>query len=196
MIRQSIRVLFLFGLLAICASIGLAQESRQPDAAGPGQILEETMPAATAVAEASSAGPQPIEEVVVTSSRIRRDAFTSASPITVINSETSALAGLLDTAEILQGSTAASGQQIDDSFSGFVTDGSPGSLSVSLRGFGEQRTLVLVNGKRWGPSGVRGATNSVDLTAIPSTVISRYEILKKAGSTGFHGTNFQGIDLR
>ena len=52
---------------------------------------------------------QEVEEVVVTGSRIRRDEFTSTSPITVITSETSALAGLLDAGEILQGSTVASG---------------------------------------------------------------------------------------
>ena len=191
MISQSIRFLFLFSFWALCASTGFAQETRQPDTSGTGQIQEETMPAEAT--EAAAGPPGPIEEVVVTGSRIRRDAFTSASPIQVITSETSALAGLLTTAEIIQGSTVASGQQIDDSFSGFVTDGGPGSLSVSLRGFGEQRTLVLVNGKRWGPSGTRGATNSVDLTAVPSTVISRIEILKDGASSVYGADAVAGV---
>ena len=134
-----------------------------------------------------------VEEVVVTGSRIRRDAFTSASPITVITSETSALAGLLDTADILQNSTVATGQQIDDTFSGFVTDGGPGARSVALRGLGEQRTLVLVNGKRWGPSGVRGATNSVDLSAIPTSSIARYEILKDGASSIYGADAVAGV---
>ena len=134
-----------------------------------------------------------VEEVVVTGSRIRRDAFTSASPITVITSETSALAGLLDTADILQNSTVATGQQIDDTFSGFVTDGGPGARSVALRGLGEQRTLVLVNGKRWGPSGVRGATNSVDLSAIPRSSIARYEILKDGASSIYGADAVAGV---
>ena len=136
---------------------------------------------------------QDIEEVVVTGSRIRRDTFTSASPITVITAETSALAGLLDTADILQNSTVATGQQIDDTFSGFVTDGGPGSRSVALRGLGEQRTLVLVNGKRWGPSGVRGAVNSVDLSAIPTSSISRYEILKDGASSIYGADAVAGV---
>ena len=187
----AIRCLVLMGFWVLCASIANAQEERQSVSTESEQIQEESVP--SEVTEASSQTPPPIEEIVVTGSRIRRDAFTSASPIQVINSETSALAGLLDTAEILQGSTAASGQQIDDSFSGFVTDGGPGSLSVSLRGFGEQRTLVLVNGKRWGPSGVRGATNSVDLTDIPSTVISRYEILKDGASSVYGADAVAGV---
>ena len=192
MITKSIRVLALFGAWFLFANTGLAQESQQPDAAAQAQIQEETMPA-EAAPQPAPAQRRAVEEIVVTGSRIRRDAFTSASPITVITNETSALAGLLDTAEILQGSTAASGQQIDDSFSGFVTDGGPGALSVSLRGFGEQRTLVLVNGKRWGPSGVRGATNSVDLTAIPTTVISRFEILKDGASSVYGADAVAGV---
>ena len=145
------------------------------------------------VQQAPVAQQLPVEEVVVTGSRIRRDEFTSASPITVITSETSALAGLLDPADILQNSTVATGQQIDDTFSGFVTDGGPGSRSVALRGLGEQRTLVLVNGKRWGPSGVRGAVNSVDLSAIPTSSIARYEILKDGASSIYGADAVAGV---
>ncbi len=137
--------------------------------------------------------PITVEEVVVTGSRIRRDEFTSTSPISVITSETSALAGLLNTADILQNSTIAAGQQIDDTFSGFVTDGGPGARSIALRGLGEQRTLVLVNGKRWGPSGVGGGTNSVDLSAIPTTSIARYEILKDGASSIYGADAVAGV---
>ncbi|MCH2189692.1 MAG: TonB-dependent receptor [Gammaproteobacteria bacterium] len=134
-----------------------------------------------------------IEQIVVTGSRIKRDEFSTNAPVTIITSERSALAGLLDTADILQGSTVASGQQIDDSFSGFVTDGGPGANSVSLRGLGAQRTLVLVNGKRWGPSGVRGSVNSVDLSAIPSSIISRIEILKDGASSIYGADAVAGV---
>lgn len=134
-----------------------------------------------------------IEQITVTGSRIKRDEFTSNSPVTVITAERSALAGLLDTSDILQGSTIAAGQQIDDSFSGFVTDGGPGANSVSLRGLGAQRTLVLVNGKRWGPSGVRGAVNSVDLSALPSSIISRVEILKDGASSVYGADAVAGV---
>ena len=68
MISQSLRILSLFGIWALCANIGIAQESQQPDAAGSQQIQEETMPAA--VSEESAAAPPPIEEIVVTGSRI------------------------------------------------------------------------------------------------------------------------------
>ena len=177
----------LVGLCMAYASAGYAQPVEESDPA------PETDAAAEAAAEDPSPEAGPTEEIVVTGSRIRRNEFSSASPITVITSETSALAGLLSSADILQTSTVAAGQQIDNSFSGFVTDGGPGARSVSLRGLGAQRTLVLVNGKRWGPSGVRGTTNSVDLTAVPSSVVGRYEILKDGASSIYGADAIAGV---
>ena len=181
--RATLLPALLAGLCAAFAQTGLAEEATQEQPA----TEEDGMPAGAT----EDAGP--VEEIVVTGSRIRRDEFSSASPITVITSETSALAGLLNTADILQTSTIAAGQQIDNSFSGFVTDGGPGARTISLRGLGAQRTLVLVNGKRWGPSGVRGTTNSVDLTAVPSSVVGRYEILKDGASSIYGADAIAGV---
>jgi outer membrane receptor protein involved in Fe transport len=133
------------------------------------------------------------EEVVVTGSRIRRTNFDSAAPVEIITSERAALAGLVSTEEILRGSTAASGEQINDAFQGFLLDGGPGAQQVSLRGLGAQRTLVLVNGRRWSPSGVQGSTNSVDLSAIPSSLIQRAEILKDGASSVYGADAVAGV---
>ena len=175
----------------LSAKVALAQDDPAEQAAQSETLEEQTL--ALASAETSEAESAPVEEIVVTGSRIRRNAFTSTSPVTVITSERSALAGLLDTTDILQSSTIASGQQIDDSFSGFVTDGGPGANTLSLRGLGAQRTLILVNGKRWGSSGVRGSTNSVDLTAIPSSIVSRIEILKDGASSVYGADAVAGV---
>ncbi len=177
-LHSSTRFAAFIGMICLLPFVALAQQEDEQE--------EQEAPVAQQPA-------QDIEEVVVTGSRIRRNEFTSTSPITVITSETSALAGLLDASDILQNSTVASGQQIDDTFSGFVTDGGPGARSVALRGLGEQRTLVLVNGKRWGPSGVRGGTNSVDLTALPTSSIARYEILKDGASSIYGADAVAGV---
>ena len=196
MIRKPVgSILVLGGLWSMLGNFAFAQESApssQPPETVETEIVEaEGEPAE--MSEQSVAQPPPVEEIVVTGSRIRRDEFSSASPITVITSESSALAGLLDSADILQGSTIASGQQIDNTFSGFVTDGGPGARSVSLRGLGAQRTLTLVNGKRWGPSGVRGSTNAVDLSALPTSLVSRYEILKDGASSIYGADAIAGV---
>ncbi len=143
--------------------------------------------------EEGTAEPRSMDEITVTGSRIKRTSFNTTAPIQVITNERSQLAGLLDTADILQSSTVASGQQIDNSFSGFVVDGGPGANTISLRGLGAQRTLVLVNSKRWGPSGVRGSTNSVDLSAIPTSQIARYEIFKDGASSVYGADAVAGV---
>jgi len=139
------------------------------------------------------ASEEEMPEIVVTGSRIKRTEFNTMAPIQIITNERSQLAGLLSATDILQNSTIASGQQIDNSFSGFVTDGGVGANSISLRGLGAQRTLVLVNGKRWGPSGVRGSTNSVDLTAIPTSQVARYEIFKDGASSVYGADAVAGV---
>lgn len=181
-LRDEIRAILACGLVSVAfAPAAYAQQA----------VGEQPTVAAEEEEEATSEAA--LQEVVVTGSRIRRTEFTSPAPVTVINSERSALAGLLTTEEILRNSTVASGQQVDDSFSGFVTDGGAGANTISLRGLGAQRTLVLVNGKRWSPSGVQGRTNSVDLSAIPSSIISRIEILKDGASSIYGADAVAGV---
>ena len=98
-----------------------------------------------------------VGDVVVTGSRIRRNEYTSTQPIEVITAEESTLEGLIDPAQILQGATAAgTANQINNNFTGFVTTGGPGVNTLSIRGLGAQRTLILLNGRRLGPAGARG----------------------------------------
>jgi len=178
-LRDDIRTILAVGIAAVVMSpAALAQEQQKPEEQKKEKAASETE----------------FQEVVVTGSRIRRTEFESPDPVTVITSERSQLAGLLSTEQILQKTTAAAqGQQINDSFSGFVVDGGVGANTISLRGLGAQRTLVLVNGKRWSPSGVQGATNSVDLTAIPSSIISRIEILKDGASSVYGADAVAGV---
>jgi iron complex outermembrane receptor protein len=124
------------------------------------------------------------EKITVTGSLLQRDEFSSASPIQVITAEVASLEGLVDAATILQGSSLAAGStQINNQFGGFVVDGGTGVNTVDLRGCGTTRTLVLINGKRPGPSGVRGAVGAFDFNNIPGSIVQRYDILKDSGST-------------
>ena len=84
-----------------------------------------------------------VEEVVVTGSRLKRDTFTSISPLQVISGQVSREIGLIDPSAILQESTAASGVQIDLTFSGFVLDNGPAASTVDLRGLGANRTRTV-----------------------------------------------------
>jgi iron complex outermembrane receptor protein len=135
-----------------------------------------------------------IEEVVVTGSHIRRDEFTSASPIQIITREGSVLAGLTTTSDILQGSTVTGGgQQYNGYFSGLVTDGGPGANTLSLRGLGAVRTLVLLNGRRLAPAGTRGSVGSADLGVLPNAIVDRIEILKDGASSTYGSDAVAGV---
>ncbi|GMG88618.1 TonB-dependent receptor [Biformimicrobium ophioploci] len=134
-----------------------------------------------------------VEEVVVTGSRLKRDSFSSIAPLQIIDTEGTREAGVIDTSTILQTSTAASGQQIDLTFSGFVLDNGPGASTVSLRGLGAGRTLVLLNGRRMAPSGVEGAPTSPDLNLIPASLVQQYELLLDGASSVYGSDAVAGV---
>lgn len=135
-----------------------------------------------------------VESVVVTGSRIRRNEFNSTQPIQVITAEEATLEGLIDTAEVLQQSTAAAtAGQINNYFTGFVTTGGPGVNTISLRGLGAQRTLVLINGRRVGPAGARGTVGPTDLNVIPSSLIERSEVLTDGASSIYGSDAVAGV---
>lgn len=142
---------------------------------------------------AAACATQKAETVVVTGSRIGRSTFSAPAALTVITTEQSNLKGQFDAGAALQQSAAAAGStQINAYFTGFVTTGvGPGGSAISLRGLGPGRTLVLFDGKRLPPSGVRGQTASVDLNTLPSLIVDRTEVLRD-GSSPIYGSEAIG----
>ena len=174
-------------LLVIVASLGLAtsgalaqedaddaEETEVPDEAAPDRRIS--------------------DEVVVTGSRLKRDTYTSISPLQVITGQISREIGLIDASKILQESTAADGVQEDLTFSGvFRADNGPGSNTIDLRGLGDSRTLVLMNGRRIAPAGVEGAPRSPDANLIPGSLVQQYEILLDGASSIYGSDAVAGV---
>ena len=134
------------------------------------------------------------EKITVTGSLLGRNEYTSSSPIQVITADTATLQGLVDTAAILQSSSIASGStQINGNFGGFVVEGGTGVNTISLRGLGAQRSLVLFNGRRLGGAGTQGQVGAVDLNVIPDAVINRIEILKDGASSIYGSDAVAGV---
>lgn len=141
-----------------------------------------------------------IEEVVVTGSRIKRGDSNSISPITVLTEEDLNASGNVTLENFIQDMPSVNGGD----FGSGVNNGNPGLASVSLRGLGPNRTLVLVNGKRFAAAADNGF---VDLNTIPTAMVERVEVLRDGAST-VYGTDavagvvniitkkdFEGIDL-
>jgi iron complex outermembrane receptor protein len=142
-----------------------------------------------------------LEEVVVTGSRIKRSDVDSISPISVLSEEDLAVSGNLTLENFIQDQPSVNGGD----FGGGVNNGNPGLATVSLRGLGPNRTLVLVNGKRFAAAATNGF---VDLNMIPTAIVERVEILRDGAST-VYGTDavagvvniitkkdFEGVDLQ
>lgn len=127
-----------------------------------------------------------IETMVVTGSRIPRAGFDTMLPATVINSEFLEAGGFTNAADALNevpsfGLPASSTQGDQSGFS-------VGQNFVNFFGLGSQRTLTLVNGRRFVSSNAPtifsdGAPGlQVDLNVIPSSMIERIETVAVGGA--------------
>ena len=145
------------------------------------------------VTDTGALGGQTPGAIVVTGSRIKRDTYSSISPLQVLTSDTENEAGLFDPSQILQRSESASGQQIDATFQGFVLDNGPGSQTLNLRGLGADRTLLLVNGRRLAPAGVEGAPTNPSINLLPGSLIDRYDLLLDGASSVYGSDAVAGV---
>ncbi|GAA5445772.1 vitamin B12 transporter BtuB [Microbulbifer sp. NBRC 101763] len=126
-----------------------------------------------------------VEEVIVTGSRITRSNLEAATPITTVNSESIEFSGMVNSADVLRSLPATGVSGISSSNSNFFTSGA-GINTVELRNLGEDRTLVLVNGRRY-VSGVAG-TSAVDWNTIPTELIERVEVIT-GGASAIYGSD-------
>jgi len=142
------------------------------------------------------------DEVVVTGSRIRRDTFSSISPIQVVDGDVARDLGLVDAQDLLSNVSVISGQQntvgVSTAFNGglqqaFTTIGNatPNLRALGSSVTGRARTLVLINGRRLGPIGVGGAPANPDVSMIPGTLIERADILLD-GASSVYGSDAVG----
>ncbi|CRD54461.1 TonB-dependent receptor domain-containing protein [Stenotrophomonas indicatrix] len=153
-----------------------AQETPQQEAAS-----SSTTPASKRATE--------LDTVVVTGSLIKRPEYETTSPVQVISIDKAISAGQFDTADFLQTSSIAAGStQMNNQFGGFVVEGGTGVQTVSLRGLGANRTLILLDGQRPGPAGTRGQVAAFDLNVIPQAILQRLEIVKD-GSSSIYGSD-------
>lgn len=174
---------------ASAIAFAIAGPAQAQDADGEEAQEEESVD----VTEEGETAQAPQGGIVVTGSRIRRDTYTSISPIQVLNTEASNNVGLFDPSQILQRDESAAGTQIDATFQGFVLDNGPGSQTLNLRGLGADRTLLLVNGRRLAPAGVEGAPTNPSINLIPGSLVERYDLLLDGASSVYGSDAVAGV---
>jgi len=134
------------------------------------------------------------DKIVITGSRIRRDSFSSTAPLQVIDSASIQDAGLISLEDVLVQNPVFTGTQLDLQFNNnFVSDAGPGGAAANLRGLGADRTLVLVNGRRYAPAGIEGAPAFPDISLIPVSMISSIDILLDGASSVYGSDAIAGV---
>jgi iron complex outermembrane recepter protein len=127
-----------------------------------------------------------LDRIEVTGSRIKRTDIETSQPILSLNREEIQAQGLTSVGDVIQNITT-NGATLNTTFN----NGGNGETRVSLRNLGSNRTLVLVNGRRWvGGTGLGGA---VDLNTIPTAAVERIEILKDGASSIYGSDAIAGV---
>jgi outer membrane receptor protein involved in Fe transport len=184
-------------ILGSAAMMAAAQQVSAADDQGP------------PTASNASAAPAPLlEEVTVTGSRIRRRDLEASSPLVQVDAEQLEKRSGLNIESYLNqlpnynpaaAPTTAANLDVQASAVNSV-----GIASISLRGFGPNRSLVLVDGHRTTPINALMVT---DINSIPSSMIESVEIVS-GGASAVYGAdaiggvtnfkmrkNFQGLEL-
>lgn len=146
-------------------------------------------PATQAFAQDVEVDDEKLEEVIVTGSRISRPELSSSTPLQVINSESIELAAQVNIGDLINQLPAA-GVPTNRTNSNFFNNAS-GLVTVDLRDLGTERTLTLVNGRRF-VGGVPGSS-AVDLNSIPTALIERAEIITGGASAVYGSDAVSGV---
>ncbi len=139
---------------------------------------------------------QETEEVIVTGSRIRRAGFDTLEPATVVTKEYIDLRGLTNVADALN--------EIPGFGVGITPEGGQASFGTGVNfvnrfGLGTNRTLTLVNGRRFVASnpptlfGPAAPGIQVDLNAVPTALVERVENLAIGGAPTYGADAIAGV---
>lgn len=125
-----------------------------------------------------------VEEVVVTGSRIRRTGLETVEPAVILDQELLQQRAFTNLADLLN-EVPSFGAPAADPI-GTQNGTAVGQNVVDFLGLGSQRTLTLVNGRRYVSSNPPGAGISdglqVDFNTIPVALVERIDIIATAGA--------------
>ncbi len=145
----------------------------------------------TALIAPTAFAQQTVERVEITGSSIKRIDAETALPVQIVSRQEIEATGSANVEQFLQGLGVAlqgNSNTVAASASGSTTGG---VSSVSLRGLGSQRTLVLIDGKRVSAGGNLTDSTTVDVNHIPVAAIERVEVLKD-GASAIYGSDAIG----
>ena len=180
--------------VAICAIVGSAGVVQAQSTLPPPEVVQ-------APAEASPTQPAADGDIVITGSRIRRNPLDLDAPRVFLDQADIAKTGLNSINDVLQ-RLPSSGGGLNSKFNNSGNLGNPpdgggvgaGSAEIDLRYLGSRRTLVLMDGLRFvNGASASGVPGSVDLNAIPESMIERVEVLQDGASAIYGSDAIAGV---
>jgi len=141
------------------------------------------------------------KDIVITGSRIRRNPLDLDAPRVFLDQQDIAKTGLNSINDVLQ-RLPSSGGGLNGKFNNSGNLGNPpdgggvgaGAAEIDLRYLGSKRTLVLVDGLRFvNGASASGVPGSVDLNAIPESMIERVEVLQDGASAIYGSDAIAGV---
>ena len=138
--------------------------------------------------------PAKAEKIEVTGSLIKRTDVETPALVQIITAEDIKNSGFGTVEELMRSLSSVDGSSLQDgAASGFVG----GLATISLRGFGSQGTLVLINGRRIAPVAAVdinfGRGSLINVNTIPKDAIERIEILKDGASALYGSDAMAGV---
>ncbi len=143
--------------------------------------------AVPAFAEEAPAAPKVVEEIVVTGSRIARDAADESTPVLLLGQDALQNQGFTNIADLTQTlpqfAPAFGESRTQSTFSGVAASG---LNRANLRNAGSVRTVTLLNGRR--VPGGSATSPAVDFNTMPTANIDRIEIMT-GGASAIYGAD-------
>jgi outer membrane receptor protein involved in Fe transport len=139
-----------------------------------------------------SAASAPVQEITVTGSRIASPDATSISPISTVSGAELSQRGITRIEDLINTLPQAYADQGGNNRGGTV--GASGTSTINLRNLGNQRTLVLIDGRRLMQGDPdRVSAQAPDINNVPAALVERIDVVTGGASAVYGSDALAGV---
>ncbi|HEY6640894.1 TonB-dependent receptor plug domain-containing protein [Povalibacter sp.] len=174
--------------------MALSRKARRRAQAWAMSTVSITALAAVAVTtQAQDSGSSTLGEVVVTGSRITRDGYEAPTPVSVLGADELNALNTVNVADAVNVLPAFSGSETPRSNNGNLSTGATGVSQLNLRSMGTNRTLVLLDGRRYINAALTSGNSAPDINSFPNALIERVDVVTGGASAAYGSDALSGV---
>jgi outer membrane receptor protein involved in Fe transport len=140
----------------------------------------------TALPSTPKAADVSTDTIIVTGTRIASPNLKSVAPVTSVTNADIKIAGLAKAEDLLNQLP-----QVVAAQSSTLSNGATGTATISLRGLGDTRTLILIDGRRLMPGDP--TSSAADVNFIPLSLVKRVDVLTGGASVDYGADAVAGV---